>query len=192
VRRLRIADRRDGPQSASAAVHTIWFIRYTNTLSDILHLNAYVFAHLRLLWLIYLVFYIHAFYTGFSGMAEASAHVLVRVGVAGFVAFLVILFLIVVTNLITAILLIFIYRRDRGFLTEHSITISDRGLIEETEVNRTEVKWTAITRVVRTRRYILVFLSPIMAHIIPRRAFADSAECDRFYSELQSRVNTHS
>lgn len=74
------------------------------------------------------------------------------------------------------------YKRDPGVLGEHTIELTEDGLIESTNVNRTEARWAGICKVVRTNKYLLVYLGRSEAHLIPRRAFATEDDCDRFYT----------
>lgn len=74
--------------------------------------------------------------------------------------------------------------KDRGVLTTHRITISPAALIEETPYNRTDAFWHGIYEVVKTSRYIYVYISPMQAHIIPRRAFENTEHFAGFHECL--------
>lgn len=73
-----------------------------------------------------------------------------------------------------------------GILGAHRYEIREDGFFESTSANETLVKWNAIRRITRTGRYILVKLSWFQYHVIPTRSFANAADADSFYQELQS------
>ena len=101
---------------------------------------------------------------------------------------LVIVFLLIVTilsiiifaiNFFVAILLM-ISKSNKVFLCEHTITVNEEMLIEETEFNRSEHYWKGITKITRTHEYIYLFVSRNMAHIIPVKVFKDSNSVEEF------------
>jgi YcxB-like protein len=98
-------------------------------------------------------------------------------------------FLFVVGLLCAVIIpLSFISSKNRTFLTEHTFTLTEDGFIEETVFNRTENRWAAALKVVRTRNYIFLFVSQNAAHAIPRWAFVSDEEWDEFFAYCQQHV----
>lgn len=160
-------------------------VRYRNTFWDIVRYAAYTYTHTpALLWL----------YAAMSAMVLYVAYALT--GTVEFwtvrILMTVILFVLMVGTIfvVTAIFVVLsmISGANRTILTEHTITISDGGLVEETAFNRTEQKWTGIPRLICTRDYIFAYVSQYAAHVIPSRAFANAQEFQDFFQELQSRV----
>ena len=75
-----------------------------------------------------------------------------------------------------------IHKREPGVLCEHTIELTDDGLIETTEVNRSEAKWSGIFNVVRTRNYLLIYVGRTNAHLVPRHSFDSDLEYDKFFT----------
>ena len=160
-------------------------IRYKNTFADILWFSAYTYTHSPVLLLLYsalagLVCF--SAYTSVPASASFAARICTMLFMFAFIFSLVLgaTALLVVASLIS--------RANRTILTQHTISIGETGLTEETEFNRTEQKWTGIPRLVRTRRHIFAYVSQYAAHVIPRRACENTAAWDAFYFELQSNV----
>jgi hypothetical protein len=73
----------------------------------------------------------------------------------------------------------------KGVVGKHVIEISEKGLHETTEVNDSLVAWDGFDCIERNEQYIFAFISAMMAHIIPIRAFADTNQVTEFYSSMK-------
>jgi hypothetical protein len=100
----------------------------------------------------------------------------------------VIAFSVLAAVLALSVVLSMVSRRNRTFLTEHTIVLGEQIFTEETVYNKTEQKWTSVQKLARTRRYIFIYLAQHMAHVVPRRAFRDDAEWDAFYDYCSQRT----
>jgi hypothetical protein len=78
-----------------------------------------------------------------------------------------------------------------GLLGEHTLILSDDGIIESTSVNEALNKWAGIRGIEQNDGYIFIFLNQTMAHIIPKRAFVDPEAASLFLQEAQTRWQTH-
>jgi hypothetical protein len=87
-----------------------------------------------------------------------------------------------------SIVLSMISRRNKTFLTEHTIALHEDGFITETPYSRSEQKWTIVQKLGRNARYIFLYVSQHGAHVIPRRAFHDTAEADQFYDYCRKKL----
>ena len=153
-------------------------IRYQNTFRDIV---AFCFYHYPRSPLI-LGFY------GF-GFAILSAVVFQSVPkdipiAARIIAFLVmeiIVFGFLAVIFILSTVLGMISRRNKTFLTDHSITLAENGFTSETPYSRSELKWSIVQKLARSKNYIFIYVAQHSAHVVPRRAFRDAAEWDSFY-----------
>ena len=160
-------------------------VQYKNTFADVLWFSLYTYMHSPVLLLLYsalagLIGF--SSYTSVPASASFAARVFTMLFMFAFIFSLVFgaIALFVVASLIS--------KANRTILTQHTISVAETGLTEETEFNRTEQKWAGIPRLVRTRRHIFAYVSQYAAHVIPRRAFEDTAAWDAFYCELQSNV----
>lgn len=81
--------------------------------------------------------------------------------------------------------------KQKGLLCEHTITLAEESIIETTSVDENKKLWNGVFTVVRDEKYIYIFLTPQMAHIIPTRAFSSTDLADSFFkraSELHARA----
>ena len=70
---------------------------------------------------------------------------------------------------------------DRGLLGRHRLVLSDEGLAESTTVGESRTSWAGVDRVEQNPDYIYIYTSLVGAHVIPKRAFSDGQEAERFY-----------
>lgn len=73
--------------------------------------------------------------------------------------------------------------KNRLVICEHTITLGEEVLIELSPFNEGRHRWNGIYQVVDATDYIYIFVSQSMAHIIPKRAFADAEVAWRFYQQ---------
>jgi YcxB-like protein len=71
--------------------------------------------------------------------------------------------------------------RNKTLFTDRIITLSEDGFLSETPLSRSEMKWSIVQKLARTRRYIYIYVAQHSAHVVPRRAFQDASEWDSFY-----------
>ena len=90
----------------------------------------------------------------------------------------------IVTFLLAYLLAILcmISKANRTFLCEHTISINEQGLTEETKYGNSETYWNAISSIVKTKTHILLYVTQLSAHIIPLRAFESAEEANEFYT----------
>lgn len=62
---------------------------------------------------------------------------------------------------------------NKGVFGQHEIEIDDEGLVERTEVNETRQSWQGVERVGETDEYAFIYISSVMAHVIPKRPGID-------------------
>ena len=80
--------------------------------------------------------------------------------------------------------------RNKTLFTERTISLGEDGFISETPHSRSEMKWSIVQKLARTRSYIYIYVTQHSAHVVPRRAFQDAGEWDSFYEfcKRKSRV----
>lgn len=69
-----------------------------------------------------------------------------------------------------------------GLLCEHTIGISPEWLSEKTSVNENKAAWMTLKSLEEDSEYLFLFLDRLVAHVIPKRAFASPHEADMFLS----------
>lgn len=81
-----------------------------------------------------------------------------------------------------------ILRRDKGVIGEHTLEITDEGLVESTEVNRSLSNWRTPFRIRETRRYVYIYISCGSAHVVPKAKPPLEGSVTEFIAELRSRI----
>jgi len=71
--------------------------------------------------------------------------------------------------------------RQKGLLCDHTITLGEDAIVESTSVDEHKKNWSGVDRVVADSNYIYIFLTPQMAHIIPKRAFPSEESAESFF-----------
>lgn len=79
-------------------------------------------------------------------------------------------------------------RKDKGVLGEHTLEITDEGLIESTDVNRSLSTWGSSFRIRETARYAFIFVSEGIAHVVPLSRPPLEGSVREFLEELRSRI----
>lgn len=95
---------------------------------------------------------------------------------------IVVSLLVLVTTLIGLLgsVIIALPPRDPAMLGWRAIELTDEGVIETTATGSELTRWDAIREVRETPAQILLFLSRISAHVIPKRAFTGATESTCF------------
>jgi len=65
--------------------------------------------------------------------------------------------------------------------------VSD-GLVERSRHHENLTRWSGIRGIDETKNHIFVFIDNCQAYIIPKRGFAEEAQCNAFVEELRRRV----
>ena len=79
-------------------------------------------------------------------------------------------------------------RRDTGVLGEHTLEITDEGLVESTEVNRSLANWRTSFRIHETSRYAYIYVSVGNAHVVPKARPPLEGSVAEFLGELRARI----
>lgn len=147
-------------------------VYYSNTIKDIL---TFQLAHaVRSLWY-YVLFAGWSYIWLRPATEEWSDWSCLSCTIKYYGIFLVIIVAGFLVLIMTPQLLRFLSKKHRLSLTPRIISVSEAGVTEETDDSRSEFKWAAIQRVVRTEKLVALYISPFLAHLVPRRAF-DSIE----------------
>lgn len=77
--------------------------------------------------------------------------------------------------------------KQRGVVCEHVLEITDEGLLESTEMNRTLHKWSSVCRIMNIFGYLFVYVGDQTSHQIPRRCVPPE-QMAAFEIELRARA----
>lgn len=78
---------------------------------------------------------------------------------------------------------------DKGsILGNKKFTITDEGLLEETETNKNLQKWKGIKSIETNDNSVFIFVDNIAAYIIPKRFFKDETEQENFIKTMEEKI----
>jgi hypothetical protein len=80
-----------------------------------------------------------------------------------------------------------ISKMNKTVLADTVLTLGSDGITSESQYGRSELKWNAIQKAVRTRSYIFIYLMQHGAIVIPRRAFSTNDEREQFWLICQAK-----
>ena len=150
-------------------------ITFTNTRRDLLAFQVYHLGRSPLLLLVNgacLTFMACLFFHGAGGVPLAPRIVAT--------VFFLLLFLPILLAVQVALLALSVVLRQVGNLIEETVTLSDAGVQVKTATSCQDHQWAGIKKVCRTRRHLFIYLTPSIACVVPRRAFASAEEWEAF------------
>jgi hypothetical protein len=80
------------------------------------------------------------------------------------------------------------YRKQPGIQRPQTFTISESGLVNETDLGRGEARWAAFTELVELPSFHYVKFGPILGYIVPKRVFETPAAEEHFRSFVERSV----
>jgi hypothetical protein len=83
--------------------------------------------------------------------------------------------LIFVPVMVIVITISLVSRRRRNSLSEHTLEITESGIVEQTAHTRVESHWPGVRKIGEARRYLFLYLLSASAHVILKRALSDDA-----------------
>jgi len=154
-------------------------VAYQNTLADLVRFHFYTLPRSRSMQIAAACSLAMFGYVTFGAVRHTVASPAIKV-----FTFVVMLggltgFLLLATSILSLLACIPRFRRETG--VEHKVELSPEGVVEETTTGRHEVSWAGIYRIRRTRTAILIYVSEVAAHVIPKRCFSAAREADAFY-----------
>lgn len=72
----------------------------------------------------------------------------------------------------------------RGVIGHHIIELTEDALIESTEYNISQHKWITVENILETEEYLLIFITGLGGHCIPKISFNDKQHYFDFYNTL--------
>jgi hypothetical protein len=72
------------------------------------------------------------------------------------------------------------FERDQRRAGPLRLLVGPEGIIRETTVSRSDLVWAGVPRVVVTNRYVFLYVAQQQAVVVPRRAFPDREEFEKF------------
>ena len=79
-------------------------------------------------------------------------------------------------------------KSNKLLLAEQAITVDENFLVSQSEYVRSEIKWKALQRIVRTRQYLFLYFTTMNALVIPSRAFRSNEQWDSFVAFCKAKL----
>lgn len=73
----------------------------------------------------------------------------------------------------------------KSMLGEHSLTLTDEGVIEKNNSGETKTNWSSIEKIVQTDEHLYIYIDSIKAYIVPIKAFKGESEKQYFLNEIR-------
>ncbi len=74
------------------------------------------------------------------------------------------------------------YKGRNPKLAESKLRVAESGLVAEASVGRSELQWSAVRAIEQNKHCIFIFFNAYAACVVPKRAFANKAEADKFFN----------
>lgn len=159
-------------------------VQYRMTVSDWAAFNLYHFSRSAVIWAVWaaLVYFTAKGQLHSTPGLRSFGHV-VFIGFSAAVTVSV-----VFVPFLAMVIAISLFSRRRGnILTEHTLQITDEGIVEQTSQTRHETRWPGVQKLGVTPRHLFLYLGPSAAHVIPRRAASDEAMWQRIVAACRTR-----
>ncbi len=79
--------------------------------------------------------------------------------------------------------------KNGAILGKRKFTISEAGLIEESDSNTNIQKWNSVKSIEQNNEFIFVFIDKIAAYIIPKRYFSNEEHVNLFVENMKLKIN---
>jgi hypothetical protein len=77
--------------------------------------------------------------------------------------------------------------KNRAMIGRHEIMINDDEFVEKNDSASHAVKWKSVEKIIKTEKYIFVYVSSVSAFLIPQRSFVNNMAYDEFYNLITSK-----
>lgn len=71
------------------------------------------------------------------------------------------------------------------------IQATENGFTTEASVGRSEVQWSGVKAIKQNKRLIFIFISTYMAFIVPKHAFAQETDANKFFTYINELWEKH-
>jgi len=164
-------------------------IRYELTRKDILAFQVRALSRHRLFVGMLVIFYLTIVWVDSRPVPGHEVPLAMRL-IIGILAGLVALLSL---GFIGAALLVLLVRsaKHKNVLGEHSLSLTDEGLLSKSATGEGLLKWCGIHKVVSTPKYLIIYLNESMAKLIPKRAFLTIEAAAAFEQEIRRRTQSN-
>lgn len=77
----------------------------------------------------------------------------------------------------------------KGVIGEHTLEVTEEGLLETTEYNTSLHRWSAFHKIKRSGGFLWIYVTDTMAHVVPLKRPLQEGDLSAFLDQLSSKVN---
>ena len=144
-------------------------VRYRNSFPELIKFNLFHVSRTVVFWLANCGGGIVIGWTLASGVKGLGHSMEVKVVYVTFMTLAVMALLLLLQ--LAYLCLSYSMHANRGFLTEHTVTLTAEGVREITPLGKQFLSWQGMAAVRENRRYIFIYVSQHVAYVIPKLAF---------------------
>jgi hypothetical protein len=78
--------------------------------------------------------------------------------------------------------------KNKDMLGKHIITVNEEGIKEESKNGDSRINWDGVEKVAEAENHIFIYISSVMAYIIPKSIFEDDNTRDEFLKLLYKKT----
>ena len=161
-------------------------LRFRLTRADLIRAQTRAIFHNKVFIGVLVLFFAFLWWSTFTMAEIAKHHEAVRAATAATAAAIGSIGVLLFTVLILA--LQNLLRRDKGVLGEHTLELTEEGLVESTDVNRSLANWRTQFKIRDTRHYAYIYISESNAHIVPKKREPLEGCTEVFLIRLRERI----
>jgi len=69
----------------------------------------------------------------------------------------------------------------------HKLSLTPEAIVDKTEYGKIQTPWSDVQRLITTDRYVFIYISDALAHIIPRNTFSSEEKYQEFLDTIKRR-----
>ncbi len=92
------------------------------------------------------------------------------------------------TLVVTGLMILF--RKNKGLVGEHVLSITNEGLVEQTEFNQNMHRWNGFHRVAQTRRHMYIYVTETNYYAVPLKRPLLEGDLVEFKKELLAKIQS--
>jgi hypothetical protein len=155
-------------------------ITYRNNFWDIVWFNLYQTPRSRTVQISFILGILSFSFLSFSSLSNTNYSFGIKVFIV--ILILALIFIGFIALTFTIVTIRYVVRQfDIRTLLDCKLSVSASGVISETPFKNKAIKWSGIEKIQESSHYIMLFLSDRKAHLIPKRAFANKFDEEKFF-----------
>ncbi|WP_035602741.1 YcxB family protein [Haloferula sp. BvORR071] len=156
------------------------------TRRDLCYLNWYLVVRNKVIWITGIILSFALVWNALAG--RNPNHDVVKTVITILIGGILLISFVMVTAGFSVLAAMLRAGRSAGVLGRHIFRISEEGLRETTDVNDSLMNWKGLFAIKDIGSYLLVYQTPAMVHVLPRRCFADGGDYMIFEAALRERL----